>query len=664
MAAGRKRGILILGILQSGKSTLFRRLCGETDASLSGSSQTLVEGRIREQRLRGSSIGPRLRSLLPGRRAEGTLVVDSPGTATLFAQSQEEVVARDALLRGRPDVLVVVLDQKNMRRSLALALHAAEFGIPMVMAVNMRDEAIRHGIDVDYDELSARLGIEVVPMVAVEGEGVGRLLSALGRASVPKRLVRFPARLERALGEMERDLEGLPLSVRGVAQLLLARDRGAEALVRDELGDEVLEKAMRAARSARGRGGIPPGVELTDALYEEADRLARDVVHRWPRRMTVLDHVGRAAQHPVIGIVIAALVVAAMYLWVGRLGATIVVDAINAHVFEDWLVPLCNGLVAPIPSALVRDAIMDPDFGLVPTGLFLAFGLLMPVILFYYFALALLEQSGYLPRLSILLDRVFRLVGLNGKGVMPLVMGFSCITMAIFTTRMLDTKKQRIIASMLLMLGLPCAPLLSVMLVILGDLQPSATLVVFGIILMQILLAGIVANRLVPGMQPDFVMVVPPMRIPRLRHALSRSVRQTYYFMREAVPFFLLAAFVLFVFDRIGGLALLERAASPLMNGFLGLPDSAMQVFIKTFIRRESGAAELDLIRERFDSVQLVVTLLVMTFLTPCVNAMIVLAKERGVREAALIVGTISVYSLLVGGAINHALRFLGVTFT
>jgi ferrous iron transport protein B len=188
------------------------------------------------------------------------------------------------------------------------------------------------------------------------------------------------------------------------------------------------------------------------------------------------------------------------------------------------------------------------------------------------------------------------------------------------------------------------------MLVILADMPISATLSVFGIIFTQTLVAGMLANRLVPGLQPDFVMVIPPMRVPKLRHALTRTVRQTWYFMREAVPFFLLASLVLFVFDRIGGLALLERISAPLMNDFLG--------------RRESGAAELDLLRGGFDNVQLVVTLLVMTFLTPCVNAMIVLAKERGLRTAAIIVGSISVYSILVGAAVTHVCRMLGVTFT
>jgi ferrous iron transport protein B len=637
-------GVLLLGIMQSGKTALFRRLCGEDsdEVLIPGSTERVTEGRMRRR---------------------GTRVLDTPGTATLFAQGADEAAARDALLRMEPDVILVVMDQKNMRRSLALAIHAAEMGLPMVVAVNMRDEAIRHGIDVDYDALSAILGVDVVPTVAVEGEGTNRLIRCLERPRVPSRQAKHTGEVERAIERIEGLLGRYAGPRRGLAMLLLARDRGAEGIVAERLGQEASGAVEDAVREMESRSALPIGVVLTDALYRAAERVTSQVASLEPRRRGMLDRLGRWSQHPATGIPIAMAAIALVYLWVGVIGATWIVDTLDTHVFEGFLVPLGDALVAPIPWALVRDAIMDPDFGLLPTGLFLAFGILMPVIFMFYLALEVLQQSGYLARLSILLDRLLRVVGLNGKGVMPIVMGFSCITMALFTTRMLDTRKQRIIASLLLILGIPCAPLLSVMLVILADMPVTATLFVFGVIAAQVLLAGILTDRLLPGLQPDFVMVIPPMRVPRLRHALVRSTRQTYYFMREAVPFFLAASLVLFAFDRVGGLVLLERAARPLMNGLLGLPDSAMHVFIKTLIRRESGAAELNLLRSGYTNLQLVTTLLVMTSLSPCVNAVIVLAKERGARAAFLIIGSVSVYAIIMGGIVNHVCRLLGVTF-
>jgi len=644
--------------MQSGKTAIFQRLCGDDSIEIpvKDSTEKLEEGRLEESGSRRGWFRRRVRG--------DVRIIDSPGTATLQARGSDEAVTRDALLRQSHATLLVVLDQKNMRRSLALALNAAEHSIPMVVAVNMKDEAERHGVHVDYALLESILGVDVVPTAATLDEGTSRLALSIRSARVPPRLVRFPSAIEEALALIEGLLEGVECSRRGLALMLLAGDRGARDMVREKLGEQRLRAVDDVVTRVRAASGLPIGVVITDAIYEAAGRLAAQVVREEIRSQGFLDRLGRWSYHPILGPVIALLVILAVYAWVGLLGGSLIVGSIEKYLFKGWLVPLLAMAVEPIPWAIVRDAFMDPDFGLVTTGIFLAFGVLMPAIFMYYFALALLTQSGYIPRLSILLDRLLRLVGLSGKGIVPMVMGLSCITVALVTTRTLETRKQRIIASLLLVLGMPCAPLLSVMLSLLGDMPWIAALAVFGTIAVQIIVAGVLANALIPGLEPDFLMVIPPLRVPALRPALRRSARQAYCFMKEAVPFFLAAAFALFVFDRLGGLALLERAASPIVGGLLGLPDEATQVFVRTFVRRESGAAELVHIRDRFDNLGIVVTLLVMTLLTPCVNAIIVLAKERGIRAAALIVGVVSMYALAVGGAVNHLCRILGITFT
>jgi ferrous iron transport protein B len=285
------------------------------------------------------------------------------------------------------------------------------------------------------------------------------------------------------------------------------------------------------------------------------------------------------------------------------------------------------------------------------------------VLLFFYVAFGVLQDSGYLARLSVLLDRHLRRVGLNGRGLVPLAMGFSCVTMALITTRMLQSRRERVIASFLLILAVPCAPLLGVMLVVLGDMPLSATIVTFGIIALQVLLAGNLAARILPGRGGDFILELPPMRMPRWRHVFWITWRQTFLFMKEAVPYFLLATFVLFVFDRMGGLDVVKAAVEPSMNWLLGLPEDAVQVFIKTMIRRENGAAELERLRGEFTNLQSVVTLLVMTFVTPCVNSALVLYKEQGAKAATVILAIVPAWALAVGAALYHGCRLLGVTF-
>jgi len=220
-----------------------------------------------------------------------------------------------------------------------------------------------------------------------------------------------------------------------------------------------------------------------------------------------------------------------MYLFVGSFGATFVVDTINSTLFEGFLIPLTEKLVKPIPSAFIQDMIIDPDFGILPTGLFLALGLVLPVLFCFFIAFGVLEDSGYLPRLSVLLVKVFQKMGLNGKGVIPIVMGFSCVTMAILTTRMLDTKKEKIIVTFLLLLGMPCAPLLAVMFIILDRMPISATIAVFGIIFSQILTAGYLANKILPGSRTPLFMEIPSMRLPKLWQIINMSAKKTYFFM-------------------------------------------------------------------------------------------------------------------------------------
>jgi ferrous iron transport protein B len=308
--------------------------------------------------------------------------------------------------------------------------------------------------------------------------------------------------------------------------------------------------------------------------------------------------------------------------------------------------------------------IMDPDFGILPTGVFLAMGLVLPVIFCFYIAFGILEDSGYLPRISILLDKIFQKLGLNGKGVIPLVMGFSCVTMALLTTRVLNTEKEKIIASFLLYLCLPCAPLIAVMLIILEKMPISATIAVFGILLSQLLIAGYLSNRFLPGTRSPLFLEIPPMRLPKPLAVLKMAVAKTWFFMLEALPIFILASLGVFLFERAGGLRLLEHTLGPMIHHVMGLPEKSVQVFIKTMIRRESGATELEHLRPIYTNLQLVVNLLVMTFVAPCINSFIVLFKERGIKTGIAINAAVFIWAILLGSIVNHLCLVFGVTFT
>ena len=208
-----------------------------------------------------------------------------------------------------------------------------------------------------------------------------------------------------------------------------------------------------------------------------------------------------------------------------------------------------------------------------------------------------------------------------------------------------------------------CAPLLAVILIVLEPLPWTAAATLFGLLFLQVLTAGVLANFILPGRSSDFMLELPPIRVPRLRVILSRAARLSCVFLREALPAFMAASLVLFTLDRLGGLDVLERLSRPVVQGMLGLPDQAVQVFLKTMIRRENGAAELTVVSDHFNGLQLVVTLYVMTFVVPCVNAVIVLFKEQGARVCVVLLLIVSSYALLAGTALNWGCQALGVTF-
>lgn len=646
------RTAAVIGNVAVGKSVLCDQLCardGRCNVSLPGTTLEVPVGNLQHG--------------VFSRSPDGTRIIDAPGMYSVFSRSEDGMVCRQLLLSGELDALVQVLDAKNLRRSLVVALQLAEFELPTVFALNMLDMAQARGIEISIDALEERLGAEVHPTVALERRGVGELPALLDKARRPRCPVVFPAPIEDTLGLVSQLLAGAEIPARALSILLLAEAPAAREYVEERFGKGMIDQVDRLVSSLRRDFNRPLDVVLTESYAAAADRFVRQSQQVHQHSPLFMTRFGLWAQQLSTGIPIALAILVAMYLFVGLFGATYLVDLLNHRIFSGILTPFFEAIVEPIPSAFIRSALVDADFGVLTTGLFLAFGIVMPVMLCFYLFFGLLEESGYLPRFSVLMQRIMKRIGLNGKGVIPLVMGFSCVTMALLTTRMLDSRKQRMIASLLLVLVLPCAPLLAVMLVILAKMPWYASVFVFGFLLLQTLLVGVLADKVIPGGHAELMLELPPMRAPGARSILVTTWRRTWAFMKEAVPLFLLAAFLVFLFDYVGGLRLLENAVRPLMNGLLGLPESAVRVFMKTIIRREAGAVELDLLAADFSNLQLVVALLTMTLLIPCVNTLVVLFKERGARVAGATLAGIFVYALLAGGLVNHVCRALGINF-
>jgi len=643
-------GIAIVGNMNVGKSSLFSWLCEKETArkNFPGTTVSLTAGQI---------------------KSLNATAYDTPGIYSIFSSNEDEMVSRDILLPQKSfnpiSSILLVADAKNMKRSIAIAMQYAEYGLPMLLDINMIDEAASRGIEINFEKLSNLLGIDICTSIAREGIGIRKILTKLKSPRIAKKLVNYPDWVNNFLDIIEKLCKNSDISPRVIGLLLLTGDRSIEKYLSKKFGTELLDELKDLAADYRKGESETFQALLVNLYNKKAEQIVKEIQEvEPPRKNPFLVTFGDWCTQLHTGIPIAIIVLMLIYLFVGTFGATFIVDTINGVVFEGFIIPWTAKILDPIPNQFFKDMIIDPDFGILPTGVFLALGLVMPVLFCFYLVFGILEDSGYLPRLSILLDKVFRKMGLNGKGVIPLVMGFSCVTMAILTTRLLDTKKEKNIATFLLLLGMPCAPLIAVMLVILDKMPFSATLTIFGIIFAQTFIAGFMANKILPGQGSPLIFEIPPMRLPKPMQVIKSSAHKTYFFIKEAIPIFVYASLFVFLFERIGGLEIAEKLLHPLTNSLMGLPEKSVQVFIKTIIRRESGATELEHLSGIYTNLQLVVNLLIMTFLTPCINAIIVLFKERGKKTAALIIVTVIIYAILMGSLVNHVCLALGITFT
>jgi ferrous iron transport protein B len=383
---------------------------------------------------------------------------------------------------------------------------------------------------------------------------------------------------------------------------------------------------------------------------------------------------GRWASQPRTGIVVLAVVLYLVYRFVGAFAAGTAVGFLEHRVFGQYINPLVTGAIDGVVAAgpaggavaqalqLLRDLLVGP-YGVVTVALTYSLAIIFPIVTAFFLCFSVLEDSGYLPRLAVIVNRVFRGMGLNGKAVLPMVLGLGCDTMATLTARIMETRKERLLVTLLLALGVPCSAQLGVMLGVFGALPMWAALVWGGVVLGVLFAVGFLAARLLPGERSDLILEMPPMRRPQLGNIVIKTVGRLEWYLKEAVPIFVLGTFVLFVLDAAGVLSRIVHASEPAVVGVLSLPPQAAEAFLIGFFRRDYGSAGIYALfgRGLLTPVQAVVALVTITLFVPCVANFFVIVKEHGWRTAVVISGFIFPLAFAVGGGVNLALRALGL---
>lgn len=590
-------------------------------------------------------------------------VLDTPGIYSLVPTTEEERVTRDLVVRDTADVLVHVVDAKSVHRSLSVTLQLARTGLPLVVALNMTDEAEERGLEVDAEQLSQLLGVEVVPTVAVDGRGVDRLSRALARATAcDSGSPELGGEIEKTVERLGQLLQGkYPLRTEAVAALLLQEDDAARRLV--EEAEPVPEDILAAADGAADRLGPSPAYRFAVERQRAADRLAEEVVRsdggsdgvRWPERL------GRILSRPSTGIpVLLVVLYLGLYQFVGVFGAGTVVDWLEAVVFEQTVNPFFRDLFAGVQWDWFR-SLWVGEYGVLTLGLRYAVAIILPVVGTFFLFFSLLEDSGYFPRLALLVDRTFKKIGLSGRAVIPVVLGFACDTMATMVTRTLETKRERVLATMLLALAIPCSAQLGVILAVLSA-RPLALGIWATVVGGSFLAIGALGARVLSGDRASFHMELPPIRLPRPSNVASKTLSRMHWYFMEVLPLFLLASVLLWAGDLTGLLGAAISGLEPVAAA-LGLPGEVARVFLFGFFRRDYGAAGLfDLSQAGLlDPVQLTVAAVTLTLFVPCIAQFLMMLKERGRATAVGIFAFAIVFAFGTGYVLNQLLRGIGL---
>ena len=635
--------LALVGSPNVGKSALFNRLTGRyvTVSNYPGTSVEISRGT----------------GVLGGQTFE---IVDTPGMYSLTGFTQEQRAVRQFLLDGEAGVLVQVVDAKNLPRMLPLTLQLLELGRPLVMAVNMMDEAERMGLGVDLKLLSARLGVPLVPIVAIEGRGIEELKRAVVRtANEP---VPLPPVYGNGVGTAIRRVRG-ELSGRyavdptALAALLLQADE--DAVRRVQLAEpDVGALALATARKQAGGLGEEPAYRIALERQRAADVLANGVLTpRRPGRADWGSRLGDLLARPATGIPALLLVLyLGLYQFVGRFGGGTLVDWLEHSLFERRLNPFFEQLFLGIPWEAARSLFVG-EYGLLTMGLRYAVAIILPIVGAFFLFFSLLEDSGYFPRLALLVDRGFKRLGLSGRAVIPIVLGFACDTMATMVTRTLETKRERVLATLLLALAIPCSAQLGVILALMAH-QPLALGIWLAAVLSTFVIIGALAARVLPGAGPVFHLELPPLRRPRLTNVLTKTLARMQWYFLEVLPLFLLASVFLWAGQLTGLFPALAAGLEPVV-AVLGLPAETGQIFLFGFFRRDYGAAGLfDLQRNgTLDPIQLAVAAVTLTLFIPCVAQFLMMIKERGARTAFAMFAFVTPVAFGAGFLLNLVLR-------
>jgi ferrous iron transport protein B len=565
-------------------------------------------------------------------------LVDLPGVYSLDGESDEEVLVRRFLEQQDTDAVIAVVNVTRLERNLYLLLQVAEYGLPMVVVLNMADEAAKQGIEIDPGPIRDLLGVEVILTAASQGKNIDRIIPAALAATRPSK-VEVPY------------------------------DHHIEAAVRS-LGKISSADRKESIRALQGFGDNPDLLEAARTIADEIESRHRMTVtqiiaanrHNFAHQIAGLTVREKALHHETDPDSILTRIFPGIPILLGILVGMLLVVFIVGSFLEEVIVGLFNVFaiqpflalgLPPLAEALGTSVLLALQAGL---------GIAFPYVFLFYVIISVLEDSGYMTRAAFLADNAMHRVGMHGGAVIPLTLAFGCNVPAIMSVRLLHSRRERIIASFLVTM-VPCSARTVIIAgIVAGFVGIGAAFSVYAIVFALILVTGLVLSRVTPGEQFGMIMEMVPLRRPDARLVMKKAWSRLSEFLFIAMPLLLAGSVVLGLLEFFGFMAIFEQLVEPYTMALLGLPGYSATALVFGILRKEMAFETLAILAGTADlgavlsSLQLYIFAVVTVLFVPCLATITVLLREVGSRITLAVTLYTVALGLLIGGLMYRIL--------
>jgi ferrous iron transport protein B len=523
-------------------------------------------------------------------RDEVVEIIDVPGTYTLEPTNKAEEVAVEMLDEG--DLIINVVDSTNLERNLNLTLQLLEKNIPMIISLNFWDETEHKGINIDVEKLEEYFKVPVIPTSATKGIGLKDIIR------------RFDY-------------------------------------------DEVVEHSYGD----------------NESRWSEIGRIIKDVQNINYKQHSFSDLMEDLTLKPLTGIPIAVIVLFVSFMIIRFVG-----EGFIGYIAEPFFEILYRPIIVQLSTILggggfIHNLIVgeliegsidfEQSFGLLTTGIYIPLAAVLPYIISFYFVLGLLEDIGYLPRISVLVDNIMHRVGLHGFSIIPLILAFGCNVPAALAIRNLESKREKFIASTLMATTIPCISQMAMVVGLLGSFGGKYLLYLFAVLVVLWIFIGTLMNKLVPGFSTDLLLELPSFRFPSISTVFKKLWMRILGFLKEALPMVLLGVFIINIFYTLGIFDFLTAAIGPVLKNVFGVPEAAIEALIMGFLRKDLAMGVL--LPLGLTAKQMLTMSILLVIYFPCIATFVILLRELGPKDMLKATAIMLTSTVVVGGYINFS---------